>query len=561
MTQKTTWQALIDILAAEGIRHVFGLPGNPAQFYEALLAHPEITSVLVREETSGGFMAYAYARVTNGPAVCHGSPGPGVANLVPAILEAHSACLPVIALGAAAPQRTVGRGAFQECDQLGMMRPITKWAWRLTFPEQAPWAMRRALHLATSGQPGPVYLEVPSDVGLAQADMPAHQPIPRPLRPAGDDAAATEAASLLCQAHHPVVLVGSGAVLSGAQDEVHALADRWRMPVATTPGGRGSIPEDHPLALGLTGLYLNPVGGEALAQADVVLAVGSRLEEFQTSAWTMLPERARLIQVDIEPFEIGRNSVPEVALVGDARLILRQLLAALRGQLCPDSLPWREWSGRLAEKKAVYLTEVAQECLTEAVPIRTKRIVWELRQVFGPETILCNENGSQDLWSYYVPYYQVQEGGLCVPPGEQTCLGLGVAGAIGAKLARPDKRVVCVTGDGAFQTEMKELVTAVQYSTPVTWVVLDNGALGWPKLHERLNDWPRYIGVDFEVQPDFTAMAQASGCYGERVDEPEEITPALNRALEANDAGQPAVLHFVVDDTDFGPGFRARYGL
>jgi acetolactate synthase-1/2/3 large subunit len=561
MTSKTTWQAIVDILAAERIRHLYGLPGNPRQLYEALLDHPEITPVLVREESSGGFMAYAHARVTCGPAVCFGSPGPGVANLVPAILEAQAGCLPVIALGTAAPQSTVGQGAFQECDQLGMMRPITKWAWRISSPEGAPWAMRRAFHLATSGQPGPVYLEVPSDVGLATAEMPDYRRVSRPLRPAGDAKAVRAAAELLCRSQRPLLLVGNGGLLSGAQDQVRILADRWQLPVVTTPGGRGIIPEDHSLALGLTGLYSTPVSTRATAETDLMLTLGSRLEQFQTSGWTILPKGARLVQVDIEPFEIGRNYVPDVAVVGDAQLVLRQLLGALQEQLSPGSMPWREWSLSLAGAKAAYLSEVADECRTEELPIRTKRVVWELGRIFGPETILVNENGSQDVWSYYVPYYQVRQGGLCVPPGEQTCLGLGVAGAIGAKLAKSEKHVVCVAGDGAFQTEMKELPTAVQYGAGVTWVVLDNRSLGWPKLHERLAGWPRYIGVDFEAQPDLAAVARASGCYGERVDQPAQITPALRRALEANSSGRPAVLQFIVDDTDFGPGFRAQYGL
>lgn len=561
MGAMTTWDAIVHVLAVEGVRHLFGLPGNPRQLYEALLGHPEITPVLVREESSGGFMAYAYARVTNRPAVCFGSPGPGVANLVPAMLEARAACLPVIALGAAAPHSILGQGAFQECDQLGMMHSVSKWAWRITSPEGTPWAMRRAFHLATSGQPGPVYVEVPSDLGTGQAEMPAYLPAPRHLRPAGDETAVGRVAELLCGSHSPLLLVGSGGLLSGTQGEVTALAGEWRLPVMTTPGGRGIIPENHPLALGLTGLYFNPVGAQAFAETDLVLSVGSRLEQFQTSEWRILPQGARLVQVDIEPFEIGRNYVPEVAVIGDAKVILRQLLASIQERLRPRSVPWSEWSASLAKAKSAYLSEVAEEVRTEEVPIRTKRIVWELAQTFGPETILVNENGSQDLWTYYVPYYQVREGGLCVPPGEQTCLGLGVAGAIGAKLARPEKRVVCVTGDGAFQTEMKELPTAVQYRAPVTWVVLDNRSFGWPKVHERGAHWERYIAVDFEAQPDFSAVAQASGCYGERVEAPVEITPALRRALEANNAGQPAVVHFIVDDTEFGPGFRAQFGL
>jgi acetolactate synthase-1/2/3 large subunit len=561
MTMKTTWQSIVETLAGRGIRHIFGMPGNPHQLYGALLDHPEITPVLVREESSGGFMAYANARVTGAPSVCYGSPGPGVANLVPAILEARAGCMPVIALGSSSPQSIVGQGAFQECDQLGMMRPVTKWAWRITAPERAPWAMRRAFHLATSGQPGPVYLEVPSDVGLQAAEMPDCQTVCTPLRTAGEAKAVKAAAELIHGSKRPLLMVGNGGLLGQSQEQVRALADTWKLPVATTPGGRGIIPEDHPLALGLTGLYLTRVGSRAFSEADLILALGSRLEQFQTSGWSMIPEGAGLIQVDIEPFEIGRNYVPDVAVVGDAQLVLRQLLEALEERLSPDALPWSKWSLSLIDAKAAYTSEVAQECRTAQMPIRSKRVIWELGQVFGPETILVNENGSQDLWSYYVPYYQVREGGLCVPPGEQTCLGLGVAGAIGAKLAKPKMHVVCVTGDGAFQTEMKELPTAVQYDAPVTWVVLDNKSLGWPKLHERQAAWPQYLGVDFAAQPDLAAVARASGCYGERVEEPAEIKPALDRALYANRSMQPAVLQFIVDDTDFGPGFRAQYGL
>jgi acetolactate synthase-1/2/3 large subunit len=201
---------------------------------------------------------------------------------------------------------------------------------------------------------------------------------------------------------------------------------------------------------------------------------------------------------------------------------------------------------------------VKREGLADSVPIKTRRVIHELGEVFGKDTILVNENGSQDLWSYYWPYYKVREINSCVAPGEQTCMGGGCSAAIGAKLAAPEKNVVCPTGDGAFQMFMKELPTAVQYRAPVTYVVLNNYSLGWIKFGQR-NRGDRFIASDFTVQPDFAGVARANQCLGERIDKPEDIRPALQRALRATREGTPAVLDFVVDGWDFAPGFRRFY--
>ena len=207
------------------------------------------------------------------------------------------------------------------------------------------------------------------------------------------------------------------------------------------------------------------------------------------------------------------------------------------------------------DAKEAFRQEVEAECLDASEPLKSKRVVHEANKVFGGGTVLVNENGSQDLWSYYFPYYRVLDLDGCVAPAEQTCMGLGVAGAIGAKLAVPERKVLCTTGDGAFQMFMKELPTAVQYDTPVTWIVLNNYSLGWIKLHQKADD-ERYISVDFEAQPDFEAVAKACGCYGEKVTKPDQIRPALEEALRQNKEGVPAVLDFVVDPWDFSAGFR-----
>ena len=550
------WEAIIDALRAEGVEYVFGLPGGDL-FYDALYDAPEIKPVLVREESSGPFMAMAYARLTGRPAVCYGSPGPGVANLVPGLMEAHSACIPIIAIGSASTLATTGMGAFQEVDQLSIMKPVTKWSESITLAERVPWVMRRAFDLAANGRPGPVFIEVPKDIGLMEPGDFEYVPARYPRRFCGDPEDTKAAVELLLNAKRPLIVAGGGAVSSRAFEAMRQFAELSNIPVMTTPCGRGIIPEDHPLALGLVGLYFTEVGERVYGEADLLMTVGSRNEDFQSGEQQFFPEGAKYIQIDIDPHEIGRNWIPDVALVGDAKLILQDLTKLLRTRLKEKG----NGNGRkemLLKAKQEYEEKMKIECLSDAVPIKTKRVIRELNEVFGKDTILVNENGSQDLWSYYYPYYKVLDINACVAPGEQTCMGLGVAGAIGAKLAKPEKKVVCVTGDGAFQMFMKELPTAVQHAAPVTYVVLNNFSLGWIKFNQKRRGG-RFIAADFSIQPDFVQVAEASKCYAERVEKPADIRPALERALEANLKNTPAVVEFIVDGWDFAPGFKRFY--
>jgi acetolactate synthase-1/2/3 large subunit len=552
MNEITGWEMVVAALKAEGVKYVFGLPGNPAHLYDALYDETDIEAVLVRHEAAGGFMALAYALITREPAVCFASPGPGVANLVPAMLEALAACAPVIAPCTGIDGHHYGKGAFQETDHVGIIKPATKWAITVPYTAKIPWVMRRAFSLATNGQPGPVFLEIPPEVGLGRAEMRPYVPAERYIRLAGDPARVAAAAALLVEAQRPIIVVGGGARSSGAHAELRELAELLGMPVMTTPSGRGCIPEDHPLSFGQVGLYRTRLGAQTFDDADLLITIGSRNEEFQTKAWQFFPPGARFIQVDISPFEIGRNWLPDVAVVGDAKLVLADLLKALRGKVKAE---WQVRSETYGRAQSAYKAEVDNECLSDDTALKTKRVLYELNQVFGRNTILVHENGSQDLWSYYSPYYQVLELDGVVAPGEQTCMGMGVAGAIGARLARPNKYVVCVTGDGAFQMANQDLPTAVQYNAPVTWVILNNFGLGWPKYRQRQMG-ERYIAVDFDSQPDFVHMAQAYSCYGERVERPEEVRAALERARRANQDGTPAVLDCIVDPWDLAEGFR-----
>ncbi len=549
------WDLIVRALSAEGVRFIFGIPGNPRALYDSLYGQGEVEPILVRHEASGAFMAMAYSKLTRQPGVCFGSPGPGVANLIPGVLEAQSGCTPLIALGSSSSLSTEGMGAFQEAPQMEMMRPITKWAFRLPSAERASWAVRRAFSIASNGKPGPVYLEIPFDVGVSQVPITPYAPSVRPLRVRPDWERVKRAAELLLEAERPVVVAGGGAHSSGAHHELRGLCELLGIPILTTPSGRGIIPEDHPLSLGLVGLYRTRVGKRVYEEADLLLSLGSRHEEFQTASWRYYPEGARLIQVDIDPFEMGRNWIPDLPVVGDVKLFLQDLQAIISERVAKRPLEEMPRVKSLIEAREAFEREVRMECMDPSTPLRSKRVVYEANRVFGRGTILVNENGSQDLWSYYWPYYRVLDLDGCVAPAEQTCMGFGVAGAIGAKLAAPERRVICITGDGAFQMFMKEMPTAVQYGAPVTWIVLNNYSLGWIKLHEKALG-ERYIAVDFEAQPDFASAAGACGCYGAQVKSPEEVRPALEEALSQNLRGVPAVLDFIVDPWDFPEGFK-----
>ncbi len=551
------WQAVVSALKAEKTEYLFGLPGGEL-FYDALYDAPEIKPILVREESAGPFMAMGYARMSGRTGICYAPAGPGVANLVPGVQEAYSACLPVVAIGCSSKRSNAGMGAFQEVDQAAILKPVTKWSERVTEPDRISWIMRRAFSLATNGRPGPVYIDVPRDVGAQETKATSYRPVTYPLRTSGAPWAIKDAAALLMKAKRPVLVAGGGAVSSRAFAEVKRFIELLNIPLMTTASGRGILSEEHPLAFGLVGLYFSEIGEKVYGQADLLMTLGSRNEDFQSGEQRFFPQRARYIQVDLDPEEIGRNWVPDVAVVGDIRLVLQALIRELRGAGMKKGRE-NPRMAKLRKAKDVYLARVDRECLEDAsIPIKTKKVVKEINEVFGKDTILVNENGSQDLWSYYWPYHKVRTINSCVAPGEQTCMGGGCSAAVGAKLAMPKRDVICTTGDGAFQMFMKELATAAQFRAPVTYVVLNNFSLGWIKWGQRNRD-NRFISTDYQVQPDFVKIAEASHCYGEKVERPQDIRPALQRALKATRAGVPAVLDFVVDGWDFAPGFKRFY--
>jgi acetolactate synthase-1/2/3 large subunit len=555
MAQYNGWQALVLGLERERVPVVFGLPGSPKHLYDALYDSRAVRAVLVRHEASGSFMAMAWARVTNEPVACFGSPGPGVANMVAGVLEAYSGCTPMLVLGVRASTKTYGMGAFQEVDHVSILRPITKWAVTVERPERTHWYLRRALSIATTGQPGPVYLEFPADLALETVEIGDYVPAQRAVRPAPDPVAIGQAADLLAAARRPLIVCGGGSVLSGAGETLTVLIDRFGIPVQTTPAGRGVIGERHPLYCGMVGLYRTTFPRELYDEADLLVTVGSRMEEFQSGVFTFFPSGAKLVQIDIEPFELGRNWSPDVAIQSDARLALEALAAALAERNVTANA---ERVADIAQRRADAIEDARADAMAHGgTPVKGKRVVSEINRVFGDNTILVKENGAQDLWSYYWPYYQSLDAGCVVPPAEQTVMGLGVIGAIAARMARPERQVVSTTGDGAFQMALHELPTAVQEGAPVTWVVFNDNALGWPRWTQRTALSERYIATELSPPVDYVSVARAAGCDGIRVGGSDELADALERARRANAAGIPFVVDVPVDPDDHHEEFHA----
>lgn len=559
----TGWQAVAEGLNAEGIKYVFGLPGDPKHLYDALveLAPDGLTPIGVRYETSGAFMAMAYARVTNELAACFGCPGPGIANLVPGILEAYSGCTPMLIIGVRASRQTNGKGAFQETDHIGMLTPITRWATTVETAERIPWTIRRAVQIATTGQRGPVYVELPADIGLGKWEIPPYVPAVRDLRPSPDPAAISAAADLLEAAKRPLLITGGGAILSDAGAAVQALSAEFGLPVQTTPAGRGSVPETDPLFCGLVGLYRTRVPKAIYEESDLLITIGSRMEEFQ-GGFLPLPAAPKIVQIDIEPFEIGRNWRPDVAIVADARLAVEALAAELgRRGAKKNEQRAAEVAKQAADAAAAARADVEASLATGALPFTGKAIVNEINRVFGGNTILALENGGQDLWAYFWPYYRVLDVGCCIPPAEQTAMGYGVIGAMAAKLAAPERNVVVTTGDGAFQMACHEIGTAAQHKLGVTWVVLNDGAFGWVQWIQKRELDGRVVATSFEPAIDNVAIARASGCEAVRVCSAAELNAALERAKAANAEGIPFLIDVPVDQSHHHAEFDRFHGL
>ena len=546
-------RAIVDVLEAEGVRFVFGLPGGHVlSIYDALYDTPEITHILVRHEQTAASMAAAYAQLTGEPGVCLVTAGPGCTNLVSGIAEAYVGSLPVVVVAGRGATANAHRGAAQEVATDRIFAPITKWSVRVDRADLIVDILGQAFTIARTGRPGPVLVEIPRD--LADADIPpaAYLPVGPKPRLSADLNRIANAADALAAAEHPLIVAGGGTVASGAFAELRVLAEMLAIPVLTSLAGRGSISDDHPLSVGGLGAHRNPLSKRLLAEADVVLGLGCRFEEMETN-WkpgSIPAADACYIQADIDPAEIGRSVSARIGLVGDIRTVLEQLVAALRER--GRTLPQGDFADHPRTRAAVaelahIEAEFAAVADSEQRPINPLRVIRAIRRTFPRETTVAIDVGciAQHI-AGGTPFFRVFEPRSLIVPSSFYGMGFAAAALPTARLVYPDRPAVGFVGDGSFQMVMNVLPVAAEYHLPVTWCVFNDGALGSIRDIQQYRFSERIIATEFAVQPDFAKIAQACGCHGERVEDPAEVEEALRGALDANGRGLPAVLDFAV---------------
>ncbi|MGB9920344.1 MAG: thiamine pyrophosphate-binding protein [Moorellales bacterium] len=544
-------EAIVEALIAEGVKHVFGLPGGQMvfTFNDALYdCRDQITSIMARDERSASFMACGYAQMSRGPALCYGTLGPGFANLIPGMGEAYRGSWPVIFLSCSTPRLTAGHGSMQEIPQMQMVAPITKWSWHLEIPDQVYWMMRQAFSEACSYPPGPVYIEIPTDMGNAVVEGLEYQKSYRVQDFEPSDEAVAAAVDLLLAAEKPVIIAGGGVHMAQAWAELQELAELVGAPVGTTCTGKAAISETHPLAIGVVGNEGTRFTNEYVEDADLVFWVGSAMEDLETSVYTRGRGRGKLICANVNPTHINRVWVPDVALMGHARLTLRKLVRELKRR--DDRHP--EFLERPRVKELLALKESWEKKIEEEVrslnssPLHPARIAREIDRLKPDNLVLAADSAFNSFWFQGYPYFKILKPGNSIAKSQFSFIGFAAAAAIGAKLATEDP-VMAVCGDGGFHFVMPELATAAQYRIPVVFVVMDNKSIGWIKYWQQVVHEERYLDTDFVPPIDFTTIARACSCKALAVERPEEIADAMQEAFRITAAGEPVLVHAHVD--------------
>lgn len=537
----------------ERVLHIFGIPGGPIlPLYDALFRNKKINHVLVRHEESAAFMAGAYAKVTGGIGVCMSTMGPGATNLVTGIATAYSDSTPVLALTGQMNTRLQGRGYQQDLDPVKIFGAITKYSTRVTRPDRLPEELLKSIRIATSGRPGPVHLDLPIDVldavAEAQVKLPERTQVMRPARITQIESirAATE---LVLSAERPVILAGGGVILSGSSRELLQFAELLSIPVGTSYNGRGAIPEDHPLAIGRLGEFTPKVCLDLVSQADLLLALGYRFTDVSTDGWSAAPD-AKVIQVDIDSSEIGRLRRVDVEILGDVKATIETMSACVRRQTKkPRSRD--QWLRRIEKAKNDRSNIIDSRASATATPIRPQWIMKELRRVLRRDAILTAEAGRCKMWP--ATLFNVYEPGTWIHSGGFAPMGYALCAAIGAKLARPNRQVVAICGDGGFQMLSSELAVSIENNAPIVVCVLDDSQLGIINYVQRRKYGSRIIGTVYNRNPDFVRLAQAYGANGVRIEKPSEFKTAVEEALNSDTTSVLDILVDPLEDPTYMP--------
>jgi acetolactate synthase-1/2/3 large subunit len=532
---------LVECLRREGVRIMFGYPGGSViPLFDAL--HDErpgedpdaIRFMLARHEQGAAHAADGYARATGRPGVCVATSGPGATNLVTGIATAYMDSIPLVAITGQVKTALIGNDAFQEADVTGITRPITKYNYLVRSLEDLPRVVKEAFHIASTGRPGPVLVDVPLDLTVAKGDLPETVEMDLPgYRPTyeGNDRQIERAAEAVNASERPVIIAGGGVVSSGASEELRALARKASIPVTTTLMGLGTFPEDDALSLHMLGMHGTAYANFAVQRSDLLIAIGARFDDRITGKLDTFAPEADILHIDIDPTAISKSIKVDIPIVGDARRVLVKLVPRVA------SRPRGGWLARVAEWKAKHPLTFAEDG-----KLHPQLVVQKIHEVTEGRAVVCTEVGQNQMWA--AQFYGYSEPRTWVSSGGLGTMGFGLPAAIGAKLGRPDRIVFDVAGDGSIQMNIQELATAVCNEVPVKVAILNNGYLGMVRQWQQLFWGRRYSHTDICGTPDFVKLAEAYGALGLRVTEADEVESALRRAIEDP---RPALIDFVVE--------------
>jgi acetolactate synthase-1/2/3 large subunit len=544
-TPVTGAQAVMMALEHQGVEVVFGIPGGASLPLYDWMRESRIRHILARHEQGAGHMAEGYAQATGKVGVAFATSGPGATNLVTPLQDALMDSIPVVAITAQVSSAVIGNDAFQEADIGGLAMHCTKHSYLVIDPDAIVDTIAEAFHIASSGRPGPVLVDIPTDVLKASTHF--HEPGPvslpgyRPTR-RGHPLQVRRAVEMIREAQRPVLYAGGGVIKAGASAELLRLAEATSMPVVTTLNARGAFPDGHPLALGMPGMHGTYTAITAMQKADLLVTIGARFDDRVTGDPNTFAVGAKVIHADVDPAEIGKVRRADVPIVGDAREVILQMLAEIDKEGGAETMPARgEWLETLRSWQRDFPLNYQQ---SPDGPLKAQFVIEKFYEATGGDAVVVTGVGLHQMWSSQ--FWKFSRPRTFITSGGLGTMGFAVPAAIGAKAGRPEATVIAFDGDGGFQMTFRELITASIEEIPVKIVVLNNGTYGMVRQWQTLFYGGRYSGIDLtDHTPDYVKLAEAMGCVGLRAQSPDEVAGVVAETLATND--KPVVAEFKVD--------------
>jgi acetolactate synthase I/II/III large subunit len=543
-TAMTGATSLVKSLEAANVEVMFGLPGGAILPAYDPIFDSTIRHILVRHEQGAGHAATGYAQVTGRAGVCIATSGPGATNLVTPLMDAAMDSVPLIAITGQVPSAAIGTDAFQEADIRGITMPFTKHNYLVTNPDEIPGVIAEAFHIATTGRPGPVLVDIAKD---ALQKMTTFN-WPTSIKLAGynpkttpDAQAITDAAALIAQSSKPVFYVGGGVIKANAHKELRQLVELLGAPVVTTLMARGAFPDSHPLHMGMPGMHGTVAAVTALQKADLLITLGARFDDRVTGKLSTFAPKAKILHADIDPAEIGKNRHADVAVVGDVRETISALIPALKAALSKNQPDLSAWLRQMNSLKSTYPLGYDQP---EDGSLSPQHVIQRIGQISGTDTIFTAGVGQHQMWaSQFISYEHPR---TWLNSGGAGTMGYGVPAAMGAKVGAPDATVWAIDGDGCFQMTNQELVTCALNNIPIKIAIINNESLGMVRQWQTLFYEGRYSNTNLESKrvPNFPMLAESMGCVGLSCERPEDLDKTIEKAMAIND--QPVVVDFRV---------------